>query len=474
MSYSLTYTAGAKGKIKFSSSKIEVYHACRDIQGKKDKKVALKAESIHPERTQYNRTYLFSKRQGRFIKPTSKKQIFDEMDRRFKGVVGRPKKDGGYRPVRKDAVAVREVVLQLGTHDNSYYKDKYKGHPEKIADDPSFKAMQEWCQTQWGSHLLYFSIHVDEGSKAGEDSSYTDYHPHVHVGIDMVQEDKKDGMKHFRQKAIFKGPADLKKQHSDFYTFMQKKGFDVDRDPEKTAQTRRRLSQKDYNLLRGLQERSKRVAEVEQQQAKKAAILDQKEVKSLTLKKKLDAENSRLKVKSLTLNQKEEEQSNFDDFLTKKKQKLDKKEASLDEKEASLNNKIQSISSRDAQSYTNFLQVKSLLKDLQDFQDQQKKKKEEHEKEVLRLKRTYMRMGSDAAFSAVDTYMKKHNPASPWRDAMRRYKGLMQKSIAKKTFAPVNHEQDESFDATLAEFNRTVKEIERHSQLSSQDEDEYH
>lgn len=460
MSYSLTYTAGAKGKIKLAGSKIEVYHACRDIQGKKDKKVDLKADSIHPELTKYNRTYLFSKKTGKTYRPTSKKQIFDEMDRRFKDVVGRHKKYGGFRPVRKDAIAVREVILQLGTHDNSYYKDKYEGHPEKIASDKSFKAMMDWCKKTWGDRLLYFSIHVDEGLPDGKgaDSTYKDYHPHVHVGLDMIDVDK-DGSKHLRQKKVFKGPKQLQEQHTDFYTFMQKKGFDVDRDPAKTAQTRERLSQKDYNALRGMQER---LVELDQREDE----VTQREVKSITLKKKLDDEKSALSVKSLTLNQKEEDLSEKEDFLITRAKKVDEKAQKVEKKEASLKQKESSLQKRDASSYATFLQVQDMLKSLHDIQDQQKKEKG--------YKTAYIRQGITYAFNYFEDFMKRRNLAIPMREKVASDKDKLFKAVAQK-FSSVEPEQTpkDTSDYMLEDLDRRVKAMKEKAARENQDDDTF-
>lgn len=261
MGYSANFTVGQKGsgKIKYFSAKQEVYHACRDLQKKKN--VRLKSESIRPELTRFNNTYL--KTGGKWIKPKTMDQVFDEMDSRFKTVVGSKRKDGSYNSIRKDAVAMREVVMSLGNSDNDFYA-KYEDDVQAMAQDPSFKVMRDWADKEFGDHILYFSIHVDEGKDHA-------HHAHVHMGLDTIERDA-DGLGHFNQKTLksISSPGQLRKAHKGFYSFLKGRGLDVSLDPEKTAQTRQRLSQADYNAIMDAQKKVKEQDEREQ-------VLDQRE-----------------------------------------------------------------------------------------------------------------------------------------------------------------------------------------------------
>ena len=261
MGYSANFTVGQKGsgKIKYFSAKQEVYHACRDLQKKKN--VKLKSESIRPELTQFNNTYL--KEGGKWIKPKTMDQVFDEMDRRFSTVVGSKRKDGSYNAIRKDAVAMREVVMSLGNSEQDYYA-KYGDDVGAMSQDPSFKAMRDWADKEFGDHILYFSIHVDEGKDHA-------HHAHVHMGLDTIDRDV-DGLGHFNQKVLksISSPGQLRKAHKGFYSYLRGQGLDVSLDPEKTAQTRQRLSQADYNAIMDAQQKAVRQDEREQE-------LDQRE-----------------------------------------------------------------------------------------------------------------------------------------------------------------------------------------------------
>ena len=261
MGYSANFTVGQKGsgKIKYFSAKQEVYHACRDLQKKKN--VKLKSESIRPDLTRFNNTYL--KEGGKWIKPKTMDQVFDEMDSRFKTVVGSKRKDGSYNSIRKDAVAMREVVMSLGNSEQDYYA-KYGDDVETMAQDPSFKVMRDWADKEFGDHILYFSIHVDEGKDHA-------HHAHVHMGLDTIERDA-DGLGHFNQKTLksISSPGQLRKAHKGFYSFLKDRGLDVSLDSEKTAQTRQRLSQADYNAIMDAQQKVVRQDEREQE-------LDQRE-----------------------------------------------------------------------------------------------------------------------------------------------------------------------------------------------------
>lgn len=261
MGYSANFTVGQQGsgKIKYFSAKQEVYHACRDLQKKKN--VKLKSESIRPELTRFNNTYL--KTGGKWVKPKTMDQVFDEMDRRFSTVVGSRRKDGTYNSIRKDAVAMREVVMSLGNSDNDFYQ-KYGDDVAKMAQDPSFKVMRDWADREFGDHILYFSIHVDEGKDHA-------HHAHVHMGLDTIERDA-DGLGHFNQKTLksISSPGQLRKAHRGFYSFLKGRGLDVSLDPEKTAQTRQRLSQSEYNAIKTAQKKVKEQDEREQ-------VLDQRE-----------------------------------------------------------------------------------------------------------------------------------------------------------------------------------------------------
>ena len=264
MGYSANFTVGQKGsgKIKYFSAKQEVYHACRDLQKKKN--VKLKSESIRPELTQFNNTYL--KEGGKWVKPKTMDQVFDEMDSRFKTVVGSKRKDGSYNAIRKDAVAMREVVMSLGNSEQDYYA-KYGDDVEKMAQDPSFQVMRDWADREFGDHILYFSIHVDEGKDHA-------HHAHVHMGLDTIDRDA-DGLGHFNQKTLksISSPGQLRKAHKGFYSLLKERGLDVSLDPETTAQTRQRLSQSEYNAIKTAQKKVKEQDEREQKLDEKASEL---------------------------------------------------------------------------------------------------------------------------------------------------------------------------------------------------------
>lgn len=343
MGYSANFTVGQKGsgKIKYFSAKQEVYHACRDLQKKKN--VKLKSESIRPELTRFNNTYL--KTGGKWIKPKNMDQVFDEMDSRFKTVVGSKRKDGSYNSIRKDAVAMREVVMSLGNSDNDFYK-KYGDDVEKMAQDPSFKIMRDWADREFGDHILYFSIHVDEGKDHA-------HHAHVHMGLDTIERDA-DGLGHFNQKVLksISSPGQLRKAHKGFYSFLKGQGLDVSLDPEKTAQTRQRLSQADYNAIMDAQKKVKEQDEREQALDDKASELQDWEDDLI------DADAS-FKAKS-----KKEAQA-----IADRQAKVAKKEKEAQDKQDELDQREQDLADREQAFEQIYQKVKEMQEALQKVKD---------------------------------------------------------------------------------------------------------
>ena len=343
MGYSANFTVGQKGsgKIKYFSAKQEVYHACRDLQKKKN--VKLKSESIRPELTQFNNTYL--KEGGKWVKPKTMDQVFDEMDHRFSTVVGSKRKDGSYNSIRKDAVAMREVVMSLGNSDNDFYK-KYGDDVEKMAQDPSFKIMRDWADKEFGDHILYFSIHVDEGKDHA-------HHAHVHMGLDTIDRDA-DGLGHFNQKTLksISSPGQLRKAHKGFYSYLRGQGLDVSLDPEKTAQTRQRLSQSEYNAI-------KTVKKKVQEQDEREQALDDKASELQDWEDDLIDADARFKAKS-----KKEAQA-----IADRQAKVAKKEKEAQDKQDELDKREQDLEDRERAFEQVYQKVKEMQEELQRIKD---------------------------------------------------------------------------------------------------------
>lgn len=326
MGYSANFTVGQKGsgKIKYFSAKQEVYHACRDLQKKKN--VKLKSESIRPELTQFNNTYL--KEGGKWVKPKTMDQVFDEMDSRFKTVVGSKRKDGSYNSIRKDAVAMREVVMSLGNSENDFYA-KYGDDVESMAQDPSFKVMRDWADREFGDHILYFSIHVDEGKDHA-------HHAHVHMGLDTIERDA-DGLGHFNQKVLksISSPGQLRKAHKGFYSYLRGQGLDVSLDPEKTAQTRQRLSQSEYNAIKTVKKKVQEQDEREQALDDKASELQDWEDDLIdadaSFKAKSKKEAKAIADRKERLAQQEKEAQDRQDELDQREQDLEDREQAFEQ-----------------------------------------------------------------------------------------------------------------------------------------------
>ena len=113
-------------------------------------------ECIDTDRTMNNRTYFYNQKKKYFEECRNVQQIYDSLDERLKCVK---------RPLRKDAVVLRSMVLQL---DPEWYKEHYS-EKEKLY---SYDCMIDWvCDTFGENNIISFSIHEDETN------------PHIHVSF---------------------------------------------------------------------------------------------------------------------------------------------------------------------------------------------------------------------------------------------------------------------------------------------------
>lgn len=151
-------------------------------------------ECIDSDRTMNNRTYFYNQKKKCFEECTDIQQIYDSLDERLKCVK---------RPLRKDAVVLRSMVLQLAPE---WYEEHYS-EKEKLY---SYDCMIDWvCDTFGENNIISFSIHEDETN------------PHIHVSFCPVTSDGRLSQKDFIDK--FK----LKQQHQSLRKYMLERGFDI-------------------------------------------------------------------------------------------------------------------------------------------------------------------------------------------------------------------------------------------------------
>lgn len=246
MGYSLSMDASVK--VKMGDVNGLLNHNARDVDKENGIEIAHSNPDIDSARTGDNETYYYDCEADEYYLCTDKKQITDALQERLSDVK---------KPLRKDAVVLRPLLLQL---DPEYYKE----HPDENVTE-SMDAMMEWaCNTFGKQNLISASIHNDETN------------PHMHVLFCPVTDDGR-----LSQKDWFANPTALKQMHQDFRQFMTDKGYDVDMQNRKPNKYANRLSVEEYKELAKMQD-DKKAFDVEkrakeQSLAKREASLNARE-----------------------------------------------------------------------------------------------------------------------------------------------------------------------------------------------------
>ena len=202
-----------------------IHHVARDADRVNGIEVEHSNPNIDPAETSKNITY-YKDEHGLWQRCTDSKQLRDAYDRLFEEV-----KTSSSKAIRKDAVTVRPVVVQV---DPATYGDRF---------DDFLTCCVAWMEKTYDPrNVLGFSVHVDE----------TSLHLHAMIGTSterMVRERLYDpdgnplmtkkghprygnpvptGELTFDQKAIYSGPQALAAMHLDFREFLIENGFEIE------------------------------------------------------------------------------------------------------------------------------------------------------------------------------------------------------------------------------------------------------
>jgi hypothetical protein len=132
------------------------------------------------------------------------------------------------RPLRKDAVLVRGLVLQLDPKWFDEFNPQWRTHGPNTDAVDYMGASFDWAIQEFGQeNVLGFSLHLDE------------YNPQLQVLITPVTPDGR-----LSQKDYFKGPADLRRQHKELREHMAAAGYDVE--DRVTERSREHLSSSEF------------------------------------------------------------------------------------------------------------------------------------------------------------------------------------------------------------------------------------
>lgn len=214
-----------------------ICHNFRDVLEAKGIVLNHSNESIDATRTNLNESIFYNQQTHCFEKCSDISQIEKSIYSRLACVK---------KPLRKDAVIARAIVLQL---DGEWFKQNKKGkHPNLD--------MLQWAVETFGEqNIVGASIHKDEAN------------PHLHILFTPVTTDGR-----LSQKDWFKDPKSLHSMHEDFREYMIQKGYDIERQKQPK---RKHLSDRDYKVFRQAEDK---IAELNQREMKLA--LYQKEAEN--------------------------------------------------------------------------------------------------------------------------------------------------------------------------------------------------
>lgn len=196
------------------------------------------------------------------------------------------------RKLRKDAVVIRPVVLQV---DPIYVDEQCPDWRETGLNDEvmgRFDDLLDWAKQQFGQqNICGYALHLDEGS------------PQLHVTVTPVTDDGR-----LSQKDFFKGPGHLTNQHKNLREFMRSRGFDAEMAVSPRSKERlnsdafKKAADRAKHLNEQLEDRSDFLDRREAALDKKEAALDKKDHRldlvdrtQARLKKALEARESALK-----------------------------------------------------------------------------------------------------------------------------------------------------------------------------------
>lgn len=217
MSYTVSFDASIKCKkndLKGLLNHIE--------RGLIEKKMNHKNPNINNQETGKNINFYFDKNENDFSECTDISQIENALTDRLKTVK---------KPLRKDAVIVRPLILQL---DPEYYRD-YEDE-----DYDSIDTMIEWAFNTFGQeNIIGGSLHLDEAS------------PHLHLLFTPVTDDGR-----LSQKDWFKSPKELTEMHNSLRKYMSDFGYDIEMNRKKTTKQVKRLTETEYRDYKELEEKA--------------------------------------------------------------------------------------------------------------------------------------------------------------------------------------------------------------------------
>ena len=224
MSYTMTFDASHKVGRGGGHGQAFVRHIARDVDLGAGFQFAHANKNIIPGRTALNFTRV-NDGAGAFrtLRSVGGKAPSNELEGYLNTRLAVVKK-----PLRKDAVVMRGVILQL---DPKWFDDNNADWRENGLNKEAVThlgASLDWACEEFGQkNIVGFSVHLDE------------YSPQLQVMFTPVTPDGR-----LSQKDFFKGPADFRRQHKELREYMEAAGYDVEL--RVTERSREHLSSSEF------------------------------------------------------------------------------------------------------------------------------------------------------------------------------------------------------------------------------------
>lgn len=252
MGYTMSFEASVK--VQRGGVMGLLHHTGREVDREQGQEVRHANKDIDAARTPDNVT-LVSDGQGGFKPCEDLREVEAALDARL-GCVK--------KPLRKDAVVLRPLILQLDP-------DWYAAHPDEGEREEAAEDMITWAVDTFGAeNIVYISLHNDENA------------PHLHIGFCPVTEDGR-----LSQKDWFSSPAQLRKMHQDLRQHMTDAGYDIEMQNRKPGKYAKRMSVQEYKDFQDLQTEARTIDSQQGQLSRWAARLHEQQTEQQAREKAL-------------------------------------------------------------------------------------------------------------------------------------------------------------------------------------------
>lgn len=210
VSYTMTFDASKKVSKQGGHHSKWIKHIARDVDRENGVEQRHSNKRIDPSRTQNNIT-MMNDGKGGYVRPENTRQVIAHLEGVLKGIETGTGADGKKRAMRKDAVVMRGVVLQL---DPDWFKDHcpdWKANGLNEDAQRYTREMLAWAEDSFGQeNIVMWSVHLDEDN------------PQLQVGMIPKTADGR-----LSQAAFFKGRAGLRQMHDSLRERLIAAGYDT-------------------------------------------------------------------------------------------------------------------------------------------------------------------------------------------------------------------------------------------------------